>query len=753
MPRSLMAIGAAATVWLVAIYAAAAEPVRREVLAIYDERVEPEPSATLIHLRLEAALNHLGYVVDYHGTAAPLPDAAALDRYAGVVTWFLDDIADPDAYLDWATRAAGSGMPFVVIGHPGVALSQRNLERINRILAGAGVAYTPEYVEVTTGSEIVGLDPAIVGFERPLDPVLPPYPIAVATDATAQAALVVRAPALEAQRESVLVSTGASGGHAAAGFEIHHDPVLNATKWIIDPFAFLSRALGTERFPVPDTTTISGRRLYFSHVDGDGWFNLSEMEEHRKRPTTAAEVMLQELIAPYPDLPVSVGLVASDVDPELGGGEAAAAIARAIYALPQVEVASHTHTHPFRWRFFEDYDRAQEERLIDEANGTRAPQDGFLARLRTAAGLARPEGSARERYVAGSPALPRAYLRDPFDLQREIGGALETATALAPEGKEARLYLWSGDTRPFAAALANTRAAGVRNMNGGDGRLDAQFPSIGYLAPIGRETGDERQIYAVASNENTYTDLWTAHFHGFSQLAETIARTETPRRLKGVNVYYHTYSAEKRVSLEAVRGHLDWAREAPLTPIEASLYAAIADGFFTTRIERLDPRRWRISDRDGLQTVRFDDADRLAVAITASVGVLGSNRHAGSLYVSLDPDVATVEVALDENGATARAAGLEAASLTESRWLLRDLSRSVRALRFEARGYGPGFFRFSAIPPGDYAVSFERGGRTMEELAIVADAQGELAFVAPVDGMQPVLVRIAPLAPARRRPG
>ena len=69
-------------------------------------------------------------------------------------------------------------------------------------------------------------------------------------------------------------------------------------------------------------------------------------------------------------------------------------------------------------------------------------------------------------------------------LRIEVLGALKFSEQFAPAGKRAKLYLWSGDTTPFAAALAATRAAGVRNMNGGDSRFDSEYPSVAYVPPL-----------------------------------------------------------------------------------------------------------------------------------------------------------------------------------------------------------------------------------------------------------------------------
>lgn len=748
--RALARIVFLACAFALSAQLALAQPVAREVLALYDSRIEAEPADTIVHMRLEAVLNYLGFIARYADVNAALPTPSEVTQFAGVVTWFTSDLAEPGRFLEWAAATAAQGVPFIVVGYTGVPTSAEHRAQLNAMLAGAGVAYEDGYVETTAGTTIEARDPAMIGFERDLDRVLPSFPILTPAGPETRAALVVRGPAVEGSPQSVLVATGPAGGHIAPGFEIHYDAFLDRMAWIVDPFVFLERALGAERFPVPDTTTVSGRRLYFSHVDGDGWLNLSELEEDRAAPRSAAQVMLDELIAPYPDLPVTVGLVGCDIDPEIGGGAEAAEIARAIFALPQVEVASHTFSHPFVWPFFEHYERAEELALLEAARARTEERSlrGFFASLSTALGLGRAEHShGAGLWTAGSASLPRACLRDPFDLDVEIDGSLALATALAPEGKRAEIYLWSGFPRPFEAAVAATRAAGVRNMNGGNGRLDAQFPSVGYIVPIGREVGGQRQIYAVASNENSYTDLWTAHFHGFGQLAETIARTELPRRLAGVNVYYHTYSAEKRVSLEAVRRHLDWARTAPLAPIEASRYAAIADGFFSTRIERLAPGRWRILDRDGLDTVRFDDAEALAIDLEASLGVLGTNRHAGSLYVALDPALPAAEVAVVAREEARPYAWPDSVELSESSWLARDMVRAADGVALTVRGFGDGFFRFAGLPEGVYRIEASRDGAAVFRASLAADEAGGLAFTMPLDGLAPVRLALVPEGP------
>ena len=320
-------------------------------------------------------------------------------------------------------------------------------------------------------------------------------------------------------------------------------------------------------------------------------------------------------------------MIGADIDERYGTPEAGRVTARELFALPHVEVATHTYTHPYQWSFFENYDRKLEERLIgpDETAWTAVLGDRMrrLAR-RLFPGLARIGAETESKPLDDDP--PRAFSDFPFDLDQEIRGAITAAEEMAPEGKHGTLYLWSGGAEPFEGAIARTRRLGLRNLNGGDSRYDADYPSISYLAPISRVAGAERQIYAANANDYLYITDGNGRDHGFLHLEATVNATETPRRLKPINVYYHMFAGERAAQLAGVRHHLDTARQALLTPIAASHYAAIADGFFSTRMTALGDSSWLIRNRGALQTVRFDDAADLAVDFTRSVGVLGQRK-------------------------------------------------------------------------------------------------------------------------------
>ncbi len=721
-------------------------PVARTVLALYDSKQEGLPHATRLHKLAEMPMNHLGFMLEYRDVNAPLPAVAELSRYRGIVTWFVEPLADPAAYIRWLEPAVASGLRYVMLGEIAPRESDELMRPINRVLAPLGLAHGNTFVDLTYKSKIATLDATMIGFEQKLDKALPGFPLMLQTSNELEAHLTIDAITPEGPRKAVVVATGPRGGFAAQNFTVVLEPNTDRLSWVLNPFQFFAKSLGSERFPIPDVTTISGRRIYFSQIDGDGWNNLSDVEGYRQ--VLSSEVVARELIEPFPDLPVSVGLIAADVQPLLGGNPAGAAIARRLYKLPQVEVASHTHTHPYNWSFFENYDRAAEEKL---KRNYRPPDQPLRERLTAALARAAGRTVTDQRYdpnVSGSDDLPRTYLKAPFSLDLEIRGALTISENFAPPGKRAKLYLWSGDATPFEGAVAATRALGVRNMNGGDSRLDPEYPSVAYVPAISRPVGRQRQIYAVNSNENTYTNDWTGPFNGQALLVNTLTNTDTPRRLKGFDLYYHMYSGEKQASLRAVRKLLELARSAPLVPIDASHYAAIADDFFTTELVQTSAMKWIVRNRGELETVRFDDAAGLTLDTSESAGVLGANRHLGTLYVSLDPSVKDVIVALRATEAAPPDLRSDTAatpshqepllSLVESRWRLSDRTLDTCQQSMTAAGYGAGEFVFEGRRNRAIRIKVAKDDAVIQEEIRWTDADGRLQLLLGTEAKSPL---------------
>ena len=722
------------------------KPVKREILALYDGRYENEPHLSRIHKFAEMPLNYLGFSVVYWDIDKGLPEPQAIERFRGVLTWFEEPLTRASDYLRWAQDTVRRGARYVILGSPGAQVAPDTLGDINGLLSAIGLKHSGEFVDVTFSALPIVKNRDVLEFERKLDPVVNGFALIAAEAGDVVSHLTMATNKSAGAQSSVLVATSPRGGFVSDEYTIFYEPLRDRVNWVLNPFNFFKLAFGPERVPVPDVTTMSGRRIYFSHVDGDGWNNVSDIEKYKRTNTVSAEVVLKELIEPYPDLPVTVGLIAGDIDPELGGDPTARSVAQRIYALPQVEVGSHTYTHPYNWRFFERYNREDELKIIDKQQRVeRKLYDRAIGTLMALAKKEKPQHK-HQRYIAGSDDLPRTYLRRPFEIDLEVEGSLRTVEQLAPKGKRAMLLQWSGDTLPFEAAVRASREAGVRNINGGDSRFDLEFPSIVYVPPVSRPVGTQRQIYSVNSNENTYTNDWTGPYYAFRKLEETVRNTEGPRRLKAFNVYYHMYSGEKPAALEAVKQHLQSARNSPVIPLPASLYAGIADGFFEAEIKELGPSQWSVAKRGELQTVRFDDAATLGVDFPASRGVTGQNRHAGGLYVSLDPDIEIAVVVLTPGGSEAQAAaGLAPMQpyLSDSRWRVSELTRGACGFVATAEGFGPGQMLWQGLAAGKYAMTAKRGDDVLWRQDVLVDDQHAASLTIETVALTPLTIELS----------
>ncbi len=291
--------------------------------------------------------------------------------------------------------------------------------------------------------------------------------------------------------------------------------------------------------------------------------------------------------------------------------------------------------------------------------------------------------------------------------------------------------LWSGDTSPTERMIKASRDAGLLNLNGGDSRFDPEFPSITYVPAVGFKAGRQQQIYAANSNENTYTDLWSGRYFGYRDLVHTLRNTELPRRLKSINIYYHMYSGERTNALNGLIANLDYARSQEITPIKASHFAQIGEGFFSTRFVKLGSQHWKVLDRGRMQTIRFDDDGLLSIDLSQSLGVLGQNRHQGSLYVALDEAVAEPVIKL-----RAATSPINQPYLVSARWHIHSLSRSPDALEFRGVGYGDGELLWQGMKPGTWLARAQNRAGESVSVAVDVGADGVFRTVLPISAIE-----------------
>lgn len=328
-----------ACVWAVT-QAAVAGPVERRgvearvVLALYDASREASADGSRIHRFADLPLSHLGLVLRYHDISRGPPDDEALRGVRGVITWFAEPVPEPIRYLGWAASAARSGVKFVVLGDLGAPSEKRYLPLINAFLESIGLRHAGDVVWPTAGVRVARLDRGLAGFECSVDPHLPSFPVVTTTRDDVSVAIGLDYDG----RTLAAAAVGPGGGYAALGYEFcHQAPPLHRGRWLINPFAFFGEAFDLRQMPTPDTTTASGRRLYFSLVRGEGWGRASQIERYRSVKATAGEVVSRELFAAFPELPVSLGFRKEDFEAPAGRANASEAMAERTYGLAHVD--------------------------------------------------------------------------------------------------------------------------------------------------------------------------------------------------------------------------------------------------------------------------------------------------------------------------------------------------------------------------------------------------------------------------------
>lgn len=682
------------------------EGMPRTVIALYDSQQFPKPRFTSIHNFAEMPLNHLGLIVEYHDIRAGLPNLDQRQDIRGILTWFRNEepFTNPGSYLKWATSQIEQGRKFVVMGLPGfrsaIQQTRTTVSEINKLYKLLGLEYIPnQWKNASKDLQFTAVRPDGVGFERPLEDVNVGYHTMRAADSSLT-------PYIQATNEeshapsAILASTHPNGGVVEAGFNIysHYDTARerDTRKWIINPFVFFADAFGTDELPKPDTTTLFGKRIFYSHIDGDGWNGISGYCKLDNHHDSCAEAIKKDLLEAFPDIPVTVAPIAGDLDPEYGGSTKSQAMARAIFSLPHIEPASHTYTHPMKW-----------SALVDDGDYVN-------------------EAIAETYEKQGYDEL-RLYNEHPFSLDQEIRAAVEYIQQFAPKSKKIMLLQWSGDTFPSKTALEMATASGLLNINGGDTRMDSIFSSYAWVRPIGRTAGGYRQIYASNSNENTYTNQWQGDRGGLRKLKETWDNTESPIRIKPMNLYYHIFSAQYLKGMEAIKSLLHYARTQSMIAIHTSNYVHIANGFFSAQIVPLGDQSWRVQNRGALQTIRFDNKAIMHVDMAASKGVLGYQHSPKSLYVHLDADIETPIITLTNQANNTP-------YLIQSNWQISAMQTDSNDISFTVQGYGTGNLQWQMIQAGNYTITLKN--EYNEEIwssTPATDESGILSIIAPIN--------------------
>ncbi|ASM50858.1 hypothetical protein PESP_a2974 [Pseudoalteromonas espejiana DSM 9414] len=560
----------------------AIQPVPRRILIPYNSDVKPLIYTT-VHLKLATLIEYLGYIPDYIDMATTQLPKVDTALHAGIISWTTSDVFYDVTVIKWLEDNLGV-VPQLVLGE---------LPSSNKLLQSLGVE-----IISTAPQEPFSLSymaPWLKGESAMPPPIIKPYLLKL----TAQAKALISIRSADDQT-IIQASKTKYGALISAPWLIDTLP-MEGNRWVVDPKNLLTQAMGLPPILAPDTTTSSGRRMLTLHIDGDGFTSIA----HFAGKPYAAEVIRDEVIKKY-KLPLTSSVIQADIEPNglhAGDSPKLEKIAKEIFALPYVEVASHTYSHPYFWTALS----GRKEINIDDTDY------GFHLNI-------------------------PGY--NEIDLNKEITGSINYINErLVPKNKKTVMMLWSGDATPGPKALELARDAGVLNVNGGNTNVNADNPSLTHISPIGRPERDLLyQIYAPILNENVYTNLWHGPYYGFKRLVETFEITEKPYRLKPYTIYYHFYSGEVLAGLDALHYNMDYVLARPNTPVHLSHYAKIAKDFYFSALAKNATDEWLYSSKY-IKTLRLPDVFDVP-NITSSKGVSGVTAKGN--YIHITDDIAHI---------------------------------------------------------------------------------------------------------------
>ena len=549
---------------------------KREIFTIIDEdKVDRILSSA--HQYGAMPLEYMGYIQHLHNLSDPFPDVDKfVSRYAGVIVWLSSDTNNFNKLFSWLLEVKKRGVKIAFASNfgfvaDGMLLSQFGIETSDGDAAIANKKHV-KYADKMVGFEI---EPQINDSTLYLKPKNPVKSILTYEDMN--------------HDTSTPAAIMPWGGYAVFGsflFELDDNNL-----WVINPFSFFKEALELQTIPVPDVTTHNGKRIMFTHIDGDGIMNAYESDPDR----LSGDMIYNKILKVY-KIPHSVSVIGAEIAPnglypEIS--ERLMRIAKKMYALDNVEPATHTFTHTFKW------------------------------------GKITKDGNLDPKYRLN----PKGYK---YSLYNELEAPLlfiEDKLLAKNSKKKAQSVFWSGDCSPRVNALSFVYKHHILNINGGYTTISNTEPWLTLVSPLGLERGGYYQIYTGAQNENVYTNDWLGPFWGFKKVVQTFKMTENPRRLKPIDVYYHLYSGSKLASLNALKYIFNWTSHQDIIPIFTSEYIPKVMDFYEVSLAKLDSHHYMVSGMKNLKTLRYDA--NVGIDFQKSATVLGKKIIKEKTYIHL----------------------------------------------------------------------------------------------------------------------
>ncbi len=545
----------------------------KRILGVYDGNLS-EDNGSAIHTRITTPLEYNGYVVD--NVDIYDIDFSKIDRsrYAAIVFYpeSNEGFRENHELCEWLKTHVGY-LPTLFLG---------TLPDDPDLLETYGITFNGELEPPYRLEKKPALSKGII------NPVLSPKDRLFSYKVDESKGFKVLARVINKDKSSSDLVFKAPWGGAA----IDPYPVTslnnNQDIWLLEPFGFLDLMLNLPKIPAADASSESGLRILTSHVDGDGFPSHSWF----KGAPLVSEVLYNEVFKPI-EIPQTISVIEGEISAKgIHAKEAPVleALARKIFELPNVEVASHTFSHPFTWNMSDP-----KSHLI---YGEFLPVPGYTQ----------------------------------VDYDREAAGSVNYINnTLCPKDKKVKVFLWSGDADPSKEAIDKVEKLGIVNVNGGNTMVVKGKESLTNVSPVIYWTTKGVQVYAPMMNENMYTNEWTEHFDGFGRAVESFEITGHPRRLKSISIYYHMYSGTYQSSLRALKSLYEYALSQEVTPLYLSEYAKRARTLYETGLAKTLDGRFVITST-GIRSIRVPKSFGTPV----SADIAGFNDCEDGNYLTLN---------------------------------------------------------------------------------------------------------------------
>ena len=542
--------------------------IKREILMIVDEsKLDIMEQGAVLNSGM--VLEYMGYMQRFHDINKGFLNTNEMSAYAGVIIWTQGYYKEPKKLIDWVLKVSKLGIKVVFVNNFA-------MDPNNKLMEPLGIQVTKS---IKKKKEILVKD-QMISYE--IEPALSLSTLQV-TSKNIKPLLMFEFDDSSISTVAAITSWGAYAVDDAFMVTIEEDNL-----WVIDPYKFFKEALELKNLIVPDVTTENGNRLLFTHIDGDGMMNRVEGDFGYY----SGDVILNKILKVY-KIPHSVSVIGSEIAPDGLYPKLSSelmSIAKDMYALDNVEPATHTYTHPFIWGKIKNGHLDKKYRL-----------------------------------------KPKGY---EFSFKSEFVGSLKFINDELDPKHKAQCVFWSGDCIPRVNALSYVYENNILNINGGDTLITKTRPWISGISPLGLQRENYVQVFTGAQNENVFTNDWLGPFWGFKRVTQTFELTDSPRRLKPIDIYYHIYSGSKLASLTALEYVFDWALEQESMPIYTSEYIPKVMDYYVASLA-YDEGEWMASGLNDLSTIRVEETNA-TVSFDTSKSVMGVKHYEGHTYLSLD---------------------------------------------------------------------------------------------------------------------